>query len=119
MTQETAAPRAPRRRNARVLMACSAMVAVGAAHAQASQPPTARAAPMAAPAPVPHFAIRGFKVTGENPLGDAETARILAPYQRTDATMDTLQGATAALEKGAARKGLRAAPGGAAAAGRR
>lgn len=60
---------------------------------------------MASAAPVPHFAIRGFKVTGENPLGAAETSRILAPFVRSDATMDTLQAATAALEKALRDKG--------------
>ena len=50
------------------------------------------------PAPSPVFAIKGFKVTGDNPLGDGETARVLAPFLRADATMDSLQKATAALE---------------------
>ena len=40
-----------------------------------------RATADAAPAPSPVFAIKGFKVTGENPLGEAETARVLAPYR--------------------------------------
>ena len=57
----------------------------------------------AAPAPV--FAIQGFKVTGENPLGDGETARVLAPYLRADATIETLQKATAALEAALRDKG--------------
>lgn len=50
------------------------------------------------PAPEPVFAIRGFQVTGENPLGEDETARILRPYVREDATIGTLQQAAAALE---------------------
>jgi len=53
---------------------------------------------MATPAASPVFAIKGFKVIGENPLGDGETSRVLAPFLRTDATIDTLQKATAALE---------------------
>ena len=59
-----------------------------------------QAAPGGAPAPAPSpvFALRGFQVTGENPLGDGETARVLAPYLRADATLETLQKATAALE---------------------
>lgn len=60
--------------------------------------PAAPTPPMAQPAPIPVFAIRGFKVTGDNPLGDGETTRILAPFLRADANMDTLQQATAALE---------------------
>jgi hemolysin activation/secretion protein len=64
----------------------------------------AQTAPAAAPLPAmtapakPVFAIRGFDITGDNPLGGAETTRILAPFLRADATMDTLQKATAALE---------------------
>lgn len=60
---------------------------------------------MAAPAASPVFAIRGFKVTGENPLGDGETARALAPFLRADATMETLQKATTALEGALRDKG--------------
>ena len=44
------------------------------------------------------FVIKGFDISGENPLPDGEVSRILAPYLRTDATIDTLQKATAALE---------------------
>jgi hypothetical protein len=64
----------------------------------------AQTAPAAAPLPAmtapakPVFAIRGFDITGDNPLGGSETTRILAPFLRADATMDTLQKATAALE---------------------
>jgi hemolysin activation/secretion protein len=75
------------------LLALTAIAAASAARAQAPAP--------AMPAPVPPtvFAIKGFNVTGENPLGEAETARVLAPYVRNDATLDTLQQASAALEK--------------------
>ncbi|HSH89666.1 MAG TPA: ShlB/FhaC/HecB family hemolysin secretion/activation protein [Ramlibacter sp.] len=69
------------------------MSGMAGAYAQAPAP-----APMARPAPSPVFAIKGFKVTGDNPLGDGETARVLAPFLRSDATIDTLQKATAALE---------------------
>jgi hemolysin activation/secretion protein len=61
--------------------------------------------PMAAPAPPPVFAIRGFQVEGENPLGEGETARVLAPFLRTNATLETLQQATAALEGALRDKG--------------
>jgi hemolysin activation/secretion protein len=46
----------------------------------------------------PSFAIRGFSVKGENPLSAAQTSAVLAPFLRTDATLDTLQKATSALE---------------------
>lgn len=103
---------APRLRNggrARLhLLALAATAAIAPAFAQApaSAPPAPPApAPMAAPAPAPVFAIRGFKVTGENPLGDGETASVLAPFLRTDATMETLQKATVALETALRNKG--------------
>ena len=46
----------------------------------------------------PSFAIRGFNIKGENPLSTAQTSTVLAPFLRTDATIDTLQKATSALE---------------------
>jgi hemolysin activation/secretion protein len=58
------------------------------------------------PAPSPVFAIRGFQVTGDNPLGDGETARVLAPYLRSDATLETLQKATVALETALRERGF-------------
>jgi hemolysin activation/secretion protein len=76
-------------------------VAAGTAGAQPSAPaPTAPRAtpPMAAPAPTPVFAIRGFRLQGENPIGDAAAQRVLAPFVRPQATLETLQQATAALE---------------------
>ncbi|MEO5671861.1 MAG: ShlB/FhaC/HecB family hemolysin secretion/activation protein [Ramlibacter sp.] len=82
------------------LLALAAIATVGSAVAQAPSTP-----PMAAPAPTPVFAIKGFKVTGENPLGDGETARILAPFLRSDATIETLQKATATLEAALREKG--------------
>jgi hemolysin activation/secretion protein len=53
---------------------------------------------MATSAPSPVFTIRGFQIDGENPLGDGESARVLAPFLRANATIETLQQATAALE---------------------
>ncbi|ROZ72180.1 ShlB/FhaC/HecB family hemolysin secretion/activation protein [Ramlibacter sp. WS9] len=64
------------------------------------------AIPMAAPAAPPVFAIRGFKITGDNPLGDGETTQVLAPFLRADATIDTLQKATSALETALRSKGF-------------
>ena len=46
----------------------------------------------------PVFTIKGFNITGENPLADGDTSRVLAPFLRADATLNTLQKATAALE---------------------
>ncbi|HSI55208.1 MAG: ShlB/FhaC/HecB family hemolysin secretion/activation protein [Ramlibacter sp.] len=61
---------------------------------------------MTKPAPAPVFAIRGFQVTGDNPLGDGETSRVLAPFLRSDATMEVLQKATTALEAALRDKGF-------------
>lgn len=85
-------------------MALAALFAglAGGALAQTAAPAPA---PLA-PAPAPVFAIKGFKITGDNPLGEGDTTRILAPYLRADATMDTLQKATAALEEALRAKGF-------------
>jgi hemolysin activation/secretion protein len=53
---------------------------------------------MASPAASPVFTIRGFRIEGENPIGDAQTQRVLAPYVRPQANLETLQQATATLE---------------------
>src|SRR5688572_12730648 len=91
------------------LLALLALCAIGTARAQApasaAPPPAAANPPMATSAPTPVFAIRGFKVTGDNPLGDGETASVLAPYLRANATIETLQQATAALEKALRERG--------------
>ena len=54
----------------------------------------------------PSFVIKGFDITGDNPLAEGEVSRILAPYLRTDATLETLQKATAALEAALKEKGF-------------
>lgn len=59
-------------------------------HAAAAQPPP--------PPATPTFVIRGFDITGDNPLADGAASRVLAPYLRSDATIETLQKATSALE---------------------
>ncbi|NPC57159.1 ShlB/FhaC/HecB family hemolysin secretion/activation protein [Caenimonas soli] len=88
------------------VLALAAMAATAPALAQAPAPvPAPAPAPMAAAAPSPVFAIKGFKVTGDNPLGDGETTRVLAPFLRADATIETLQKATAALEAALRDKG--------------
>ena len=68
--------------------------------AQQSAPPAAQSVPS------PVFAIKGFQVTGDNPLDDGETSRVLAPFLRADATIETLQKATAALETALREKGF-------------
>src|SRR6185369_12918098 len=94
---------APRSRSGgrmRLGLLALAMAASAAAWAQAP------GATMPSAAPLPVFAIKGFKVTGENPLGEAETARVLMPFVRSDANMETLQKATAALETALRDKGF-------------
>lgn len=54
----------------------------------------------------PVFAIRSFDVMGANPLPEGETARILAPFLRTDATIETLQKASTALEDALKARGF-------------
>ena len=46
----------------------------------------------------PTFAIKGFVLDGDNPLSESVTRILLAPYVRPDATIETLQKATASLE---------------------
>jgi hemolysin activation/secretion protein len=93
---------APRSRSGRMRLGLLAFSMTASAAALAQAP--AATMPSAAPSPV--FAIKGFKVTGENPLGEAETARVLMPFVRSDANMETLQKATAALETALREKGF-------------
>ncbi len=94
MVKGSRAPRSGIIRARLGLIALAALACASVAHAQTSRPLPA----MSTPAATPVFAIKGFKITGENPLGDGETARVLAPFLRADATIDTLQKATVALE---------------------
>ena len=48
------------------------LCALAAANAAAQATPAAPAAAASAPSPV--FAIKGFKITGDNPLGEGETS---------------------------------------------
>ncbi len=61
--------------------------------------------PMAAPS-APVFVIKGFNITGENPLPEGETSRVLAQFLRADASLATLQKATQALETALRDKGF-------------
>ena len=74
-------------------------LALGVVHGTLlAQPAAAPGLPaMNAPAK-PVFAIRGFDVAGDNPLAASETTAVLAPFLRADASIETLQKATAALE---------------------
>jgi hemolysin activation/secretion protein len=99
MVTGSCAPRSRCGTGARQALFALAMTAA-AAWAQAPATP-----PMAVPAATPVFAIKGFKVTGENPLGDGETTQVLAPFLRADATIETLQKATQALEAALRDKG--------------
>ena len=78
------------------------LLALGAGHGTAMAQTTTPVAPQALPAmsapAKPVFAIRGFQISGDNPLPASDTTRVLAPFLRTDATIETLQKATAALE---------------------
>lgn len=46
----------------------------------------------------PVFAVKGFVISGDNPLSSGEGEGILAPFVRSDATLSSLQQAAAALE---------------------
>jgi hemolysin activation/secretion protein len=62
------------------------------------------AAPLSATAqPIPiaqaqTFAITGFQISGDNPLGEASAQLVLAPFISSQASIDSLQKATAALD---------------------
>jgi hemolysin activation/secretion protein len=83
------------------IVSLAAACPFGASAQQATASPAAQSA-----APSPSFVIRGFDITGDNPLADGEVSRILAPFLRTDATIETLQKATAALEAALKDKGF-------------
>lgn len=102
-------PVSGRGRARRAVIALAALAACGATLAQAPAAPAPAPAanpPMAASAPATVFAIKGFKVIGDNPLGDGDTSRVLAPFLRANATIETLQQATAALETALREKGF-------------
>ncbi|HEY0887130.1 MAG TPA: ShlB/FhaC/HecB family hemolysin secretion/activation protein [Ramlibacter sp.] len=86
----------------RIRVAILAAGHAGAATASAQLP--AAPAPATA-APSPEFTINGFQVTGENPLGEARTQQVLAPFVGRG-TIDTLQKATAALETALRERGF-------------
>ncbi|NVO06882.1 MAG: ShlB/FhaC/HecB family hemolysin secretion/activation protein, partial [Rhodoferax sp.] len=75
---------------ARLLLAASLALGLGAAQAQPAMP--------AATGATASFAINGFELKGDIPLSTADTTRILAPFIRTDGNLTTLQQAASALE---------------------
>ncbi len=64
-------------------------------HAATSSPAAPAVSTPAVPISIP---IRGFSVLGDNPLSEAHTLSLLAPYLRRPADLDTLSQATQALE---------------------
>lgn len=99
MRRGIARPRAVRLHLSPRLLAAAALAAGGAGAQQSPAPAPVRPAPPMAQAAAPAvFPIRGFQLEGENPIGEAAAQRVLAPFVRPDATLATLQQATAALE---------------------
>jgi len=96
MIRGTCAPRA--RGGRRLRLGLFTLTAVALSFGSLAQPVASATSPVSG-APAPVFAIKGFKVEGANPIGEAETASVLAPFVRNDARIETLQQATAALEK--------------------
>jgi hemolysin activation/secretion protein len=81
-----------------VLAGVTLMVATGGS-AVAQQPmPEAKGAAAT-------FRISGFELTGDIPLESSETSRVLAPFIGPNATLETLQKASAALEAALQAKG--------------
>ena len=56
-------------------------------------------APVAAETPVVRFEVEGFEVEGENPLSEARTQEVLAPFTGEHAGVDGLLAAADALER--------------------
>lgn len=84
-----------------LLLSFTALVLAPAWGAAQSAP-----SPAAAVQDGPSFAIRGFEIVGENPLSGSDVSRVVAPFLRADATIETLQKATSALEAALKEKGF-------------
>jgi hemolysin activation/secretion protein len=54
----------------------------------------------------PRFAITGFVVTGDNPIGEATAVTTLAPFVSAEGSVEKLQQATAALENALRLRGF-------------
>lgn len=85
-----------------VPMACLAFMlsTAGTVLAQAQE------TPVGGVASTPSFRIRGFELTGDIPLPPEDTTRILAPFISNQATIDTLQQASTALEAALKARGF-------------
>lgn len=93
------------------LFACSVALLCGvlsATTAVLAQTPATQdaAAPLSPATQRPELLIRGFSVTGQNPLSDGEVGLVLAPYLRKPVTLDNLQKATVSLEGALRDKGF-------------
>lgn len=94
------------------LAGCLACLTGTAAMAQTAAPAVASASdalPAGTPAtsgtPPAQWRVRGFSVIGDNPLGSTETLLVMAPFLRSELSLDTLQQATSALEARLQAKG--------------
>lgn len=107
MCKASGAAGASRHGRSRWGLAGAAWLAAGTALAQGSPAPAAAPLPaMAAPSAAAQFAVKRFRIQGDNPLSQAETDTVLVPYRRADATLETLQQATEALEKAFRARGF-------------
>jgi hemolysin activation/secretion protein len=90
----------PTRRHCQVLLGCILLSPMASLHAQKTVLPEALAQePMAqATGATAKFKISDFDIQGDNPLSAQESRKILAPFVVTDATLITLQKATATYE---------------------
>ena len=68
--------------------------------ASGTQPFSAAGGAQSSPAPSgPQFAVKGYRIEGENPLGEARAQALLAPFTGPAITLDRLQAAAEALER--------------------
>lgn len=88
-------------------LACSAALVLGVwSGSVCAQPSVAAHSAQKGVTAVEGPLIRGFAVTGANPLPDSEISVLLAPFLRKPATLETLQRATASLEAALRAKGF-------------
>jgi len=81
-------------------------LAGGTALAQPVLPAVAQTTQTPVAAMTEPLRLRGFTVVGDNPLDDATTTQVVAPFLRAEVSMDTLQKATAAFEAALAANGF-------------
>jgi hemolysin activation/secretion protein len=97
---------APRRDGSLAARVCLAVIAAGAlapgaVYAQAAAAPAVPpAAPTAAAAPTePVLAVKGFRIEGENPIGEAAAQTILREFVGPSISLDRLEAAASRLER--------------------